>query len=82
MRTLIDVPEEDLEWLDRKAAAEGKSRAALVREAVAEFRAKESRKGIERYFGLWRDRKDVSDGLAYQRQLRGEWDRDWDPSEA
>jgi hypothetical protein len=78
MRTLIDIPEDDLKWLDRKAADEGRSRAAVVREAVAQFRAAAGKKGIQRYFGLWKDRADVSDGLDYQRKMRGEWDRDWD----
>lgn len=78
MRTLIDIPEDDMKWLDRKAADEGRSRAAVVREAVAQFRAASGKKGIQRYFGLWKDREDVSDGLKYQRKMRGEWDRDWD----
>ena len=82
MRTLIDIPEDDLKWLDRKAADEGRSRAAVVREAVAQFRATTGKKGMQRYFGLWKDRKDLSDGLEYQRKLRGEWDRDWDSEKA
>ena len=82
MRTLVDIPDDDICWLDHKAAQEGKSRAALVRDAVAQFRANESRKGIERYFGLWKTRDDIGDGLEYQRRLRGEWERDWDSSEA
>ena len=78
MRTLIDIPDEDLKWLDRKAADEGRSRASVVREAVATYRAAAGKKGIQRYFGMWKDREDVVDGLEYQRKLRGEWDRDWD----
>ena len=81
MRTLVDLPEDDVQWLDRKAAEQGKSRAALVREAVANLRANETRKGIARYFGLWKDRDDIGDGLEYQRRIRGEWDRE-DPSKA
>lgn len=80
MRTLVDLPDDDVDWLDRKAASEGKSRAAVVREAVSQFRANEGRKGIERYFGLWKDREDVGDGLSYQRRLRREWSRDEDPA--
>ena len=82
MRTLVDLPDEDVRWLDHKAGEEGKSRAALVRDAVAQFRANESRKGIERYFGLWSKRDDIGDALDYQHKIRGEWDRDWDSSEA
>jgi hypothetical protein len=82
MRTLIDLPEDDVQWLDRKADSEGKSRAAVVREAISQFRATEGRKGIERYFGLWKSRDELGDGLNYQRRIRGEWDRDGDSDEA
>ena len=78
MRTLIDISEDDLKWLDRKAADEGRSRAAVVREAVAQFRATTGKRGIQRYFGLWKDRNDLPDGLEYQRRMRGEWEREWD----
>ena len=81
MRTLIDIPDSDIDWLDRKAAAEGKSRAAVVREAIERFRHAEARNGIERFFGLWKQRHDVGDGLDYQQRVRGEWDRDGDSSE-
>jgi Ribbon-helix-helix protein, copG family len=75
MRVLIDVPDEDLEWLDRKAAEQGKSRAALVREAIAEYRVEKGKQGIERFFGIWRGRKDIGDGLDHQRRMREDWDR-------
>jgi len=80
MRTLIDLPEDDMRWLDRKASETGRSRAAVVREAVSQYRAGEATKGIERYFGLWKDRSDIVDGLDYERKIRAEWDREWDSS--
>lgn len=78
MRTLIDLPEEDVSWLDRKAAETGKSRAAMVREAVSSYRARVGQEGIARYFGLWKARPDIVDGLDYERRIRSEWDREWD----
>ncbi|MEF5110962.1 ribbon-helix-helix protein, CopG family, partial [Escherichia coli] len=39
MRTLVDIPEDDIRWLDRLAIETGKSRAALVRDAIASYRA-------------------------------------------
>ena len=81
-RILADLPDEDIKWLDRRAAEEGRSRAAIVREAVAQFRAAAGKKGIQRYFGLWKDRGDLNDGMEFQRQFRGEWDRDWDSESA
>lgn len=55
-RILADLPEEDVAWLDALAARQGKSRAAVLREAVAAFRGAAQEAGIERYFGIWRDR--------------------------
>ena len=34
-RILADLPDEDIKWLDQIAAEQGKSRAAVLREAVA-----------------------------------------------
>lgn len=75
MRVLIDLPDDDIDWLDRKAAELGKSRAALVRQVVATYRADAGKHGIERFFGLWKGRKDVEDGLQFQSQARDDWDR-------
>jgi predicted DNA-binding protein len=75
VRVLIDLPDDDIDWLDRKAAELGKSRAALVREVVAAYRVEAGKHGIERFFGAWRARKDIADGLEFQRQTREDWDR-------
>ncbi|WP_235527177.1 ribbon-helix-helix protein, CopG family [Sphingopyxis sp. 113P3] len=72
MRFLADIPDCDVEWLDALAEEQGVSRAELVRRAVASFRAEVSGDAIDNAFGIWRDRADISDGLAYQRRLRGE----------
>jgi predicted transcriptional regulator len=76
MRTLIDLPEDDIAWLDQAARERGRSRAALVRDAVARYRRDSSGDAIDRAFGVWRNREDVGDGLAYQERLRREWDRE------
>ena len=78
MRTLIDIPEDDVHWLDRKAAEQGKSRAAIVREAVAAFRAEANADWIDRGFGLWKDRTDIGDAVAWQRRERASSTRPWD----
>ncbi len=72
-RFLVDVPEEDVARLDAMARAEGKSRAAVLREAVANYIAAESKHGFEKYFGLWERHGSTVDGLDYERRLRGEW---------
>ena len=75
MRVLIDLPDDDIDWLDRKAAEAGMSRAALVREVVAQYRAEAGKQGIERFFGVWKSRKDVGDGLKFQKRSRDDWAR-------
>ena len=71
-RILADLPDDDIAKLDARASAQGKSRAALVREAVKLFLVQEDRSNdwIERYAGLWADRDDIPDGVEYQRAIR------------
>lgn len=82
MRTLVDIPDEDIHWLDRKAAEEGKSRTALVREAVASFRAQaepaSDKSWLDQAFGIWKDRTDIGDAVDWQRRERASWTRPWD----
>ena len=70
-RILADLPEDDIKWLDARAAEQGKSRAAVLREAVSVFRAEGDASGLERGFGLWKKHGFGDDGLAFQRRHRG-----------
>ncbi len=72
-RILADLPDEDIKWLDARAAEQGKSRASVLRDAIASFREREGKAGIERFFGLWERHGSKVDGLEYERELRGEW---------
>jgi hypothetical protein len=72
-RILADLPDEDIKWLDQRAAGQGKSRAAVLREAVEAYRAESRKEGFEKYFGLWERHGSTVDGLEYERQLRDEW---------
>ena len=73
-RILADLPEEDIKWLDARAAEQGKSRASVLREAVATYKARTPAPGkkdwIERGAGLWKDRTDIPDGVEYQQAMR------------
>jgi metal-responsive CopG/Arc/MetJ family transcriptional regulator len=71
MRTIVDIPESDIERLAEVCKRKGISRAEAVRRAVRQFLQLESRATSDEAFGLWRDRK--TDGLAYQRKLRKQW---------
>ncbi len=78
MRILADLPEDDIQWLDRKAAEQGKSRAALLREAIAAYRADAPDDWLKRGFGLWKERADIGDAVEWQRRERASWTRPWD----
>ncbi len=75
-RILADLPDEDIKWLDARAAEQGKSRASVLREAVRAYKAQSSAEGnkdwIARGAGLWKDRKDIPDGVEYQRTIRAD----------
>lgn len=71
MRILIDLPKDQLNELARLGAAKKRSRAAIVREAVAEYLKGRRSTGTDEAFGLWGNRK--IDGLKYQEKLRREW---------
>jgi len=80
MRTIIDLPEEDVKSLDHIVARDDVSRAELVRRAVADYLEKEKDKKnakLDQYFGIFKDDPDVFDGLdglSYQEKIRSEWD--------
>lgn len=71
MRILVDLGESKIEALDELSKAASKSRAALIREAIDEYLAKQRTAREEDAFGLWGKRK--IDGLAYQKKVRSEW---------
>ena len=78
IRTLISLDEEDKTWLDRRAKEEGLTMTQLVRIAVKRYReqceASQGEPSLEQLLrqtsGLWRG----GDGLAYQQEVRGEWE--------
>lgn len=78
-RFLVDVPPDDVRRLDEIARAEGKSRTAVIREAVASYIAQSNKDWLEAGFGLWAKYGFDEDGMDYQNRLREEWVREWDP---
>ena len=81
-RILADLPDDDIKWLDKLAAEQGKSRAAILREAVAEYKAEAKPSGNKEWldigFGAWKDRTDIGDSVEWQRRERASWTRPWD----
>ena len=77
-KTLISLDASDKTWLDREARRRNIPMTELVRQAVRHHRRREENRGrpalldaLASTSGLWRR----GDGLAWQGQLRGEWDR-------
>lgn len=77
-RILADLPDEDIDWLDRLAAEQGKSRASVLREAVSAYRSEAPKDWIEAGFGLWARNGIAIDPAEYERKRRAEWTRPWD----
>ncbi len=72
MRTIIDLPVEQLEALDGICRRDGLSRAEAVRQAVTLLMRQRSAGQSGMAFGIWRGKRQV-DGLKYQERLRREW---------
>ena len=73
MRTIIDLPEEQVRGLAALCEAQGISRAEAVRRAVARLLAEEQRPGRGQAFGAWRHKK--IDSTRFVQAVRDEWDR-------
>ncbi len=80
-RILADLPDEEIKRLDQLAAEQGKSRAAVLREAVAAYRppsAENDMSWLDKGFGLWARHGLQYDPHEYDRKRRAEWTRYWD----
>ncbi|MCC7365830.1 MAG: ribbon-helix-helix protein, CopG family [Dehalococcoidia bacterium] len=77
MRTIVDLPEEQLRWLAELCKRDGISRAEAIRRVLADARHRDletpRRDSLDEIFGLWRDRN--IDALEYERALREEFER-------
>ena len=70
MRTLVDIPDRQIEDLTTICEAEKVSRAEAIRQAISSYIEKKKPTAVDA-FGLWKSRK--VDGLAYQERVRSEW---------
>ncbi len=71
MRTIVDLPEEQIAGLADLCDEERISRTEAVRRAVADYLKARHVTKRGSFFGMWRNRG--IDGLEYQRALREEW---------
>lgn len=81
-RILVDLPDEDIKWLDQLAERQGKSRASILREAVSAYKAETASDSglawLDEGFGAWKQRTDIGDAVEWQRRERASWTRPWD----
>jgi hypothetical protein len=70
-RTIIDLPPEQIEALDRLRAQRHMTRASLVREALATYLSSHHAGLADEAFGIWKKRK--MRALSYEDKLRSEW---------
>ncbi|MGI8782593.1 MAG: CopG family transcriptional regulator [Acidobacteriota bacterium] len=74
MRTIVDLPDDQIEALDVFCRKEKISRAEAVRRAVARFLPEDAISWRDHpAVGLWKKRR--IDSREYVRRLRKEWDR-------
>jgi metal-responsive CopG/Arc/MetJ family transcriptional regulator len=71
MRTIVDLPDDQLGALADLCKAQKISRAEAVRRALSDMLAREHRAGKETAFGTWKKRN----GRKLVERLRHEWDR-------
>ena len=72
MRTLVDIPAEDLDLLNGVVKTLAISRAEFVRRAIRKSLEPHRQSKKQEAFGLWANRP--VDGLKYQERMRGEWE--------
>lgn len=71
MRTIIELPEEQVRRLADICRRESVSRAEVIRRAISSYLDARYVADREDAFGIWRERN--VDGLRYERRLRREW---------
>ena len=72
MRTIVDLPKQDLELLARVCESEKISRAEAIRQAVVAYLRDKREPDSSEAFGLWRSRG--VEGRRYEDGIRAEWE--------
>lgn len=73
MRTVIDIPDDQIEALRRISERTNASRAEVIRRAIVDYVARHAPDEEDDAFGLWRDRE--GDALEIEDEIRSEWSR-------
>ncbi len=73
MRTIVEIPDDMVEALDKMRTREKASRSKLIRMAIDSFLHARKRSGMQGRpgFGCWGGKG--PDGVEHQRRMRSEW---------
>jgi predicted transcriptional regulator len=71
MRTLIDLPDTQIQALAALCDRVKQPRAAVIRAAVDDYLARHKPPALQSAYGRWGAA--TTDGLAYQHEIRSEW---------
>jgi len=71
MRTIVELPDEQVAALRDLCAREKASRAEIIRRAVGQYVRSNQPGGDKGAFGLWKKKK--LNALDYEARLRAEW---------
>ena len=74
MRTIIELPKDQIAALDQMRRRDKLSRAALIRKAIEAYLESQPKASLRDLpsFGAWK--KKAIEGVKYQRHLRAEWE--------
>jgi len=70
MRTIVKIPDHDIQGLDVLCGREHISRAEAIRRAATRY-LKLNQGDADAAFGIWKERS--MDGVTYQNGIRDEW---------
>lgn len=73
MRTLIDIPDHQINELSAICQIKKLPRAEVIRLAIAAYLANNNPTAPKAAFGLWAKQNPAVDGLEYQEKIRSEW---------
>lgn len=73
MRTIVEIPDKQIEILDQLSKRKKVSRAEIVRQALDNYIGSynKSKEDYRMAFGIWKGKN--IDSLLYQQKLRDEW---------
>jgi len=77
IRMQVYIEEQQKQMLEEISSEKNTPMAQLIREGIElvleKNRSEDLQSAMEKSFGIWSDREDITDSIEYVRKLRGEW---------